>query len=346
MKKKRGWTVRSVARRLWVRRAIILAYHRVARLECDPECLSVEPDNFLEQLEVLRRHYRVIPLTELHRRLDDATVPRKAVVVTFDDGYADNLLSARPLLDYWEAPATCFVTSGKLDQKTEFWWDELAFILLEQSASPEVLSLEIEGRYYSWCLREHETLATACSTAPDLSWNVLHDAPPTPRQKAYLELAAILRTTDANAQDAAMRQLAAWAGVERRVRETHRPLRPEEVVRLNDGGLVEIGAHTVTHPVLAAHAPEAQRREIETAKQQLENLVGGRVSAFAYPFGTPADYTGDTVNLVRNAGFKCACSNFPGWVRRGTSVHELPRYLVRNWNGDEFARNLGSWYAN
>ena len=340
-------TFRSLARRLLVRRAVILAYHRVTQVDFDPECLCVEPDRFLEQLEVLRSDYNVIPLAELQRRLDDgAAVPRKAVVVTFDDGYADNLLAAKPLLDHCDVPATCFVTSGKLDQAAEFWWDELEHLLLEPATLPDVLSLQIDGKPYSWSLREDPEHAGPVSDGTTLAWNVLQTTTPTPRQRAYKELAAILRTHDATVQDAVMQQLAAWAGVKRVVRDTHRPMRPEEVVSLGEGGLVEVGAHTVTHPVLSARAPEAQRREIENAKQQLEHILNRRVGAFAYPFGARGDYTGDTVRIVRDARFACACSNFPGWVRRGTNPHELPRYLVRNWSGDEFARNLESWYAN
>ena len=173
----------------------------------------------------------------------------------------------------------------------------------------------------------------------------MRETPPTPRQKAYRELAAIVRPLDADTQESVMWQLAKWAGTDRKVRDTHRALRPEEVVSLNAGGLVEIGAHTVTHPVLSAHAPDAQEREIRLSKRRLEDILERPVGLFAYPFGARADYTPETVGIVREAGFACACSNFQGWVRRGTSEHELPRYLARDWNGEEFARELAAWYA-
>jgi peptidoglycan/xylan/chitin deacetylase (PgdA/CDA1 family) len=342
----RNWSVRAVARRLLVRRALILAYHRVTRLDSDPECLSVEPDRFKEHLDVLRRDFHVLALRDLQRRLDDGAVPKKAVVITFDDGYADNLLCAKPLLEQRDTPATCFVTSGKLDQRSEFWWDELARLLLEPAAVPDLLSVDVDGTRHSWSMRDDASARPAARDDSSGAWNVLKAAEASPRQKAYMELAAILRTRDAKTQDSVMQQLAAWAGTDRAVRETHRPMRPEEVARLHEGGLIDVGAHTVTHPVLSAHSQDAQRREIETAKQQLEGILNRRVSAFAYPFGARGDYSANTVEIVRTAGFACACSNFPGWVRRGTNAHELPRYLVRNWNGDEFARNLESWYAN
>jgi peptidoglycan/xylan/chitin deacetylase (PgdA/CDA1 family) len=339
-------SLRSIARRALIARALILVYHRVTPLDFDPEWLAVAPDRFAEQLDVLRHDYRVLSLSELNERVQKGNVPRKAVAVTFDDGYADNLLIARPLLERYDVPATCFVTTGKLDQGSEFWWDELARLLLETPRLPDALSLDVNGRRYSWSLKDDAAAPAVRTDADGRNWNVLQQTPRTPRQKAYGELAAIVRPLDAEAQESVMRYVADWAGVGRKVRESHRALRPEEVVRLDDGGLVDVGAHTVTHPVLSAQAPAVQESEIRLSKRRLEEILDRPVSLFAYPFGARADYTSETVGLVREAGFACACSNFEGWVRRGTSAHELPRYLVRDWDGETFARELARWYAN
>jgi peptidoglycan/xylan/chitin deacetylase (PgdA/CDA1 family) len=338
-------SVRSLARRALVARALILVYHRVTPLDFDPEWLAVTPERFAEQMDILRRQYRVLGLSELHEAVRKGKVPRKAVAVTFDDGYADNLLGARPILERHDVPATCFVTTGKLEQTSEFWWDELGSLLLETAQLPDMLSLELNGRRHTWSLRDERNAAAPLTEANGRNWNVLQQTPPTPRQKVYRELAAMVRTLDCDAQEAVMEELARWTGTKRKVRDTHRALRTEEVVRLNDGGLVEIGAHTVTHLVMSAHAPDAQEREVQLSKRRLEEILDRPVSLFAYPFGARADYTPETVGIVRNAGFACACSNFQGWVRRGTSAHELPRYLVRDWNGETFARELAAWYA-
>lgn len=339
-----GRSLRSAARQLLIRRALILVYHRVTRLRSDPQWLCVEPQRFAEQLEILRQHYNPLHLSELHQRLRKGSVPRKAVVVTFDDGYADNLYQAKPLLERYDVPAACFVATGKLEERSEFWWDELESLLFETKILPDFLSLTVNGKTYSWLLSEQEPVTASQSDSAPRSWRVWEECVPTPRHKIYRELAPILRTLDAKTQDSVMQQLAGWAGVTRHVRETHRTLRTEEVIRLDEGGLVEVGAHTVTHPVLAVRCREAQQREVLLAKQQLENILYRPVTAFAYPFGGRDDYTAETVEIVRQGGFACACSNFPGWVRQGTSLHEFPRYLVRNWNGDEFARQLAGWY--
>ncbi|HET9531812.1 MAG TPA: polysaccharide deacetylase family protein, partial [Blastocatellia bacterium] len=107
------------------RRAVILMYHRVAEVRSDPWSLCVTPQHFAEHMEILRRHARPISLRELTGALREGSVPRRSVVVTFDDGYLDNLKNARPLLERYDIPATFFIATGYLGGEREFWWDEL-----------------------------------------------------------------------------------------------------------------------------------------------------------------------------------------------------------------------------
>jgi peptidoglycan/xylan/chitin deacetylase (PgdA/CDA1 family) len=115
------------------------------------------------------------------------------------------------------------------------------------------------------------------------------------------------------------------------------------MIRLADGGLIEIGSHTLSHPVLAALPVAAQIDEISGSKARLEQLLGHPVTSFAYPFGGRSHYTDQTVAAVREAGFEWACSNFAGMVWPSTDRWQLPRLLVRDWDGDQFARNLEGW---
>ena len=100
-------------------------YHRVTELERDPFRLAVTPERFDEQLEQIRSRFEVLRLSELARAIEAGELPRRAVVVTFDDGYRDNLLNAKPLLERYEIPATVFVTAGQIGSDRDFWWDEL-----------------------------------------------------------------------------------------------------------------------------------------------------------------------------------------------------------------------------
>ncbi len=321
--------------------AIILAYHRVADLESDPQLLAVSPRHFAEHLEVLRRAYRPLSLRALRRRLLLNRWRPGTLVLTFDDGYADNLLQAKPLLEAAGVPATVFVTAGMLDSSREYWWDALEQVLLRTAPLPTELKLDIAGKAVHW------TLGTPWASQPTASdWHVLRkDLPPDPRQALYLELADRLRPMPYAEQEALLDRLYAWAGLPRTARPSHRALTTGEVRHLADGGLIEVGAHSLTHPVLSSQSPAVQRHEITESKRRLEAVLGAPVSSLAYPFGGRDHYNSATRDLVQEAGFACACANFPGKIQIGTDPYQLPRFLVRDWNGEELARRLERWFA-
>ena len=135
-------------------RALILLYHQVARLRSDPWALSVTANHFAEHLEVLREHAHPITLQQLSQALLGGDLPDRSVVVTFDDGYADNLHSAKPMLERYGIPATVFLATGSIGREREFWWDELDRLLLQPGALPERLNLMVNGNTYRWELGE------------------------------------------------------------------------------------------------------------------------------------------------------------------------------------------------
>ena len=107
------------------------------------------------------------------------------------------------------------------------------------------------------------------------------------------------------------------------------------------GGLVEVGSHTVTHPALANLPLSVQREQIRRSKASLEDVLGRPVTSFSYPHGS---YTPETAALVREAGFACACSSLIDLVWRGTDRFQLPRMVVKNWDGEAFAQRLEEWF--
>jgi peptidoglycan/xylan/chitin deacetylase (PgdA/CDA1 family) len=322
-------------------RAIVLLYHRVADLEADPQALAVSPRRFAEHLEVVRTLLRPVALSDVARGLGGRGVPRRSVALTFDDGYADNLHVALPLLEKHDVPATVYVAAGAIGCARETWWDELERVVLWPRRLPVELTLELDGRTHRLEGGDHPGYEEASPV--DRRWSVL-DEPRSPRQRLYRDLERLLHPLAPGARASALERLRAWAGVGASGRATHRTLSREEIVRLGRSGLVDIGAHTVTHPRLSSLDVHAQREEVRRSKASLEEIAGRPVTSFAYPYGYRGSYDPDTVEIVGEAGFTSACSNFPGLVLARTGRYELPRFLVRDWDGDTFAANLRRWY--
>jgi peptidoglycan/xylan/chitin deacetylase (PgdA/CDA1 family) len=325
-------------------KAIILLYHRVAELGSDPQLLCVTPQHFAEHLEVLARDYHPFSLDSLRRRQALNLWRPRSVVVTFDDGYADNLHHARPLLAKFGVPGTVFVVAGQVGETREFWWDDLARILLETPSLPEQLELTIATRAYTW----HLTPSVGSETNAGSNcqgWHVLMKTDPNPRHVAYREIASLLRPLDGESREHLLVQMAAWAGLGWAGRPEYRQLDVAGLQELVYPGLVSVGAHTMTHPVLSALSTEMQQMEISSSKRRLEEILGQSVISFSYPFGGAGDYTAETIRLVEESGFACACSNFPGLIRPFADPFQLPRFLVRDWDGDEFANRLQRWFA-
>jgi peptidoglycan/xylan/chitin deacetylase (PgdA/CDA1 family) len=326
---------------LFVPRAIILLYHRVTESQPDPQLMCVSRYHFAEHLDIIRKLSRPTKLGSLDEVLQRRN-RRPAVVITFDDGYADNLHNAKPLLERYDMPATVFVTSRHVTSREEFWQDALDKIFLQSGDLPRILDLDINGRSYHWDLGRlsHYDEVTHLQHR---GWNVLQKDGPTARHKIYRTLQDVFVPLGDLGRQKLLSKLSRWSGVDQTARPTHMALTEAEVVRLADGGLIEVGAHTVTHPALSQLPENEQAVEISESKAHLENILSAPVTSFAYPYGSRSHYTDKTVDAVRNAGFKRACSNFSGFVRAGTDPWQLPRFLVRDWSGEEFTRRIQGW---
>jgi peptidoglycan/xylan/chitin deacetylase (PgdA/CDA1 family) len=305
----------------FVNGGLILLYHRIAEPAYDPFSLCVSPRHFVQQLEFLRRNTHPMSLPNLLQAVEDNNLPPRAIALTFDDGYADVLYQAKPLLEEYQIPATVFVATGYLGGK--FWWDELSQLLLEPKTLPRQLSISINGNTFEWTLRN----------------NNVHSA----RHRLLHALHRQLRPLSPEARQQVMAQIAAWVAPDAG-NNIARPLSPTELLDLAKGDLIAVGAHTVTHPPLASLSITEQHAEILQSKTKLETLLGESVSSFSYPYGLDADFTTETMFAVQEAGFSCACTNIVDVVWTGSDLFQLSRLWVQNWDSHIFTQRLERWF--
>ena len=317
-------------------------YHRVIEGCSDPWGLCITPDKFAQQLEVLRRYTQVIRLQELVDAVDARAISETSVVVTFDDGYADNLINAKPLLERYGIPATIFLATGYLGGNREFWWDELDRFLLQPGTLPETLRLNINGSMHQWNLGDAAHYPDE-RWQQDRTWRAWENSSNS-RHHLYASLCQLLQPLIEAERQTVLLELQAWANAGADRRTTHRTLSIEDVCTLARGELIEIGCHTVTHSILSALPLASQSTEIHQSKNWLEDVIGRKMNSFSYPYGSERDYTPETVSLVQAAGFACACSTIPTVVTTDSKLFELPRFQVKNWDGDEFTYQLSLWF--
>ena len=301
--------VRKVGRKLgfW-RGGIILMYHRVAEGVSDPWSLCVSPARFDEQLQALGQWAELVSLSEL---ADPVAARRRAITVTFDDGYADNFHAALPALKRHGVPATFFISTGPVLSQREYWWDALEQLVLCGEVLPDRLILP--GGGHAIATADREALYHAL-------WRRIGKMGPVEQQDAI---------------DSLGRQIGRTATT----RPSHRPMTAQEVAAFGrEGeGLFTIGGHTCDHIRLPLLSPQEQARQIGENKRQLEEMTGRRIADFSYPYG---DHDRCTVRAVRDAGFVRACTTGGGAIREGADAYRLPRIAAEDVDGEQLVRQV------
>lgn len=277
-------------------RLSILIYHRVLP-EPDP-LREGDPDAaaFRWQMQLLARHFNVLPLHEAASRLRDGTLPARAACVTFDDGYADNCTVALPILKEVGIPATFFIATAYLDGGRMF---NDTLIELAARLPAGVCDLSDAGL-------GSQQIATVAD-----------------RRALAAKLIGQFKYRSADTRLPAAEALAAAFGV---ALPDDLMLSTAQLLALHRAGM-SIGGHTHTHPILAQLDPVSARDDILAGKRQLEGRLGSPVRVFAYPNGRPGkDYGPEHVSMVAECGFDVAVSTRPGAARPGDGHHELPRF--------------------
>ncbi len=288
---------------------LVMIYHRVL-VQPDP-LLPSEPDaaTFASHMDLLARHFNALPLTEAVGRLRAGTLPARAVCVTFDDGYANNCEVALPILAARGIPATVFVAPGFLNGGRMF--NDTIIEAVRRAPA------ELDLRGYDLGYFQLTDAAARIRAFEAIITKLKYRAP---RDRVSMAN-AVAEQVNARLPDDLMMSDA-------QVRQLHR-------------SGIEIGAHTMTHPILRTVDVETARSEIIDSRRRLEEMLDAPVKSFAYPNGRPgADYAATHVALAREAGYDFAVSTAWGAATIRSDLFQIPRVAPWDLTARSFAGRL------
>ena len=323
---------------LFQNRALVLMYHRIYTPNTDPWSLSVSPINFEQHLQYLTNHYSIISTHELVRQLNSGRIINRSVALTFDDGYLDNFITAKPLLEKYSVPATFFITDDYITNKESFWWDELENIIVHTDTLPSVFSITFKGQTIHFelgneaILNDELRLKQAGYTYKKL---------PTLRTQLYYKLWELFSPLLREEQVHLMQLIREWAGLTKEVTKTEGAMSVRQLKQLADHPLFTIGGHTKTHPSLSDHPQGVQEKEITENKRYLENLLKTNVEQFAYPSG---NFGQSTTKLLKSNTFSAAFTTSSKPVVKNTDLYKIGRYQVMDWEKEIFGLKIKQWF--
>lgn len=275
-------------------RLCVLNYHRI--LETPDPLLAAEPDiaAFRWQMQVLADCFNVLPMDRALAALADGSLPPRAVCITFDDGYRSIHDLALPVLREFGFPATVFVTTGFVDQGS-MWNDRILEALRTTEAKRVDLAEAGLGSY-------------SLSTLDD-------------RRHAIAALTEKAKYMAPQLRQALVERLDTLAG-----RPDREPMLTRDMIRALARHDIDIGAHTVSHPILTSLDDDHARTEIADGKRELEAILGQPVRYFAYPNGKEGkDFDARHTAMAREAGFEAAFTTAIGASTASQDRYRLPR---------------------
>ena len=291
----------------------ILVYHRVLPEEdyLRPGVPSVS--GFSWQMELIARNYNVIPLGEAVQRLKENRLPPRAACITFDDGYADNYELALPILNKWKLPATVYVSTSFLDGG-RMWNDtiieSIRFFPNEELLLDSIIDHPVDLSSKAKRLKAVEEIIGHTKYLDQSE-----------RQEFADNLESMLRRSGVTLPDNLM-------------------LTTQQLQNLHQKG-VNIGGHTVTHPILLELSEEDAKREIADGRDQLQSLIQDDVDHFAYPNGVRnRDFDHRHEEMVREVGFKSAVTTHWGVSDKNSCETALPRFTPWDSQPQKFALRM------
>ena len=283
----------------------ILTLHHVrpyaARAFCPNRILEITPAFLDAALTFIKaKGYDIVPLDDVPARLRAARPAVPFVAITLDDGYLDTIEHALPVFRRHKAPFTAFVTTGFADATATLWWLDLEMAI---AALPEITV-------------ELDEFSFKASTRTDGE-----------KTTAFAELYRLLRAGDEFVLRKVVADLAGKAEIDPLTTVRSLCMSWDELRGLAEEPLASIGAHTLTHPMLAKHNVNVANHEIADSRNIIANELGIEVNHFAYPVGDPASAGQREFEMAKKDGFLTAVTTRPGMLfkEHAKHLHALPR---------------------
>ena len=279
-------------------RLLVLGYHNVESTWFWPSRPGAGVATFARQMRVLDRIATVVPLEEaLDALAAGRPLPPRAVALTFDDGYRDNLELAAPVLRRHGMPATIYLVPGFLSGEQHAWWERLGWAVGRARAR----RLQLDGR--ELVLGDDGNVA-ALRAVETVVKRMTHDE----RMHAVEQIVEDSRPSGAYRADELFLD---W----------------DAARRLAPAGMA-VGSHTLAHAILGRETAADQRADLRESRRLLQRELSAEVATLAYPNGTAADYDDATFAAAREAGYSHAVTAWGGPVSEGTPPYEITRTMV------------------
>jgi peptidoglycan/xylan/chitin deacetylase (PgdA/CDA1 family) len=307
--------VREVATIATRKQPRIFVYHRFSK-ESHSEPTVIDAATFDWQVRHIQRNFRVITLGEYVRSVREKTeITRPTAIITVDDGYRDFYEIAYPILRKHELRATFFVTFNFIEKKIWLWPDILSFAL--ENTEVKNTFFQYEGASFH--------LDTDTPASIRRGWAMLSDF--------------CIGLEDVEKWDLISRLLAHLGVVLPKEPITeYAPVTWEQIKEMNDQG-IEIGSHTLNHPILSKVRDERLlREEIEGSRKAIEERIGERVTTFCYPNSMPGDINEKVVRLVMEGGYEGAVFGIGAFFE---DLYRLPRIGVSSDKTDFLWKTCG-----
>lgn len=290
----------------------ILTYHRVND-ENDWVFRGTPSTIFKQQMEYLRENWKVFSLNEMVERIQYRDIPEKAVVVTFDDGYADNYTNAFPILCEMGIPATFFLVTQAINTGMIIWHDRI-FNAFRKTQRELLEGFGVPKQNYSFKDQEEKLSA-------------LHS------------ILKFIRSLDPDSREKWISQLYEQLDVLPMPSTSNLMMNWDQVRQMKEKG-GELGSHTNTHPILSKMSLIEMERELVESRNILIDELSLSSFVFAYPNGTSDDFNEDTIDLLKNNGYLCAVTTIPGNNGCDSDLFRLKRSTPWDVDIEQFALRL------